>query len=178
MSRLSDDADSQVISASPSKDHNTPRTQDPISNTAISKELINATLDFLSTSTNETLLGVFALLALVTYIILGRIGLLLIGVVVGVVLHASWEGWDNEHADEASHAQKPNRRRELALEVSNRLLDWPKRAGASDIQGGDDGSTSTLEDMSSADLEYATFQPATAVALRTLTDAVIKDYVK
>ncbi|KGO60000.1 PX-associated, sorting nexin 13 [Penicillium expansum] len=178
MSRLSDDADSQVISASPSsKDHSTPPTQDPISNTAISKELINVTLNFLSTSTNETLLGVFALLALVTYIILGRIGLLLIGVAVGVVLHASWEGSDNEHLDEASHAQKSNRRRELALEVSNRLLDWPKRAGASDLQEEINGATSTLEDISSAELEYATFQPATAIALRTLTDAVINSYV-
>ncbi|OQE13905.1 hypothetical protein PENFLA_c042G00561 [Penicillium flavigenum] len=175
MSRLSDDADSQVISASPSKEH---PTQDRISNTAISKDFINATLDFLSTSTNETLLGVFALLAIVTYIVLGRLGLLLIGVVLGVILHASWEGSDNEYSDQASHVQKPNRRRELALEVSNRLLDWPKRADALDIQGGDDDSISTLEDMSSADLEYATFQPATADALRTLTDAVIKDYVK
>jgi hypothetical protein len=175
MSRLSDDADSQVISASSSKEH---PAQDPISNTAIPKEFINATLHFLSTSTNETLLGVFALLALVTYIILGRLGLLLIGVGLGVILHASWEGSDNEYSDQASHAQKSNRRRELALEVSNRLLDWPKRADALDIQRGDDGSISTLEDMSSADLEYATFQPATADALRTLTDAVIKDYVK
>ncbi|KAJ5942822.1 hypothetical protein N7516_002990 [Penicillium verrucosum] len=179
MSRLSEDADSEVISASPSgKDHNIPPTQDPISNTAVSKEFINAILNFLSTSTNETLLGVFALLALVTYVILGRLGLLLIGVAVGVVLHASWEGSDNEHPDGVSHTKKSNRRRELALEVSNRLLDWPKRAGASDIQGGDDGSISTLEDMSSADLEYAAFPPATAVALRTLTDAVINDYVK
>ncbi|KAJ5824423.1 PX-associated sorting nexin 13 [Penicillium robsamsonii] len=172
MSRLNDD--SQVISG---KDHNTPPTR-PISNQVISKELTDATLNFLSTSTNETLLGVFALLALVTYIILGRIGLLLIGVAVGVVLHASWEGSGIVHADGASHAKTLNRRRELALEVSNRLLDWPKRAGASDIQGGGDGSISTLEDMSSADLEYATFQPATAVALRTLTDAVVKDYVR
>ncbi|CAG7952872.1 unnamed protein product [Penicillium nalgiovense] len=175
MSHLSDDADSQVISASPSKKH---PTQDPISNTAISKEFIDATLGFLSTSTNETLLGVFALLALITYIILGRIGLLLIGVILGVILHASWEGSDNEYSDQTSHAQKPNRRRKLALEVSNRLLDWPKRASALDIQGEDDGSISTLEDMSSADLEYATFQPATADALKTLTDAVIKDYVR
>ncbi|CAG8169060.1 unnamed protein product [Penicillium nalgiovense] len=175
MSHLSDDADSQVISASPSKEH---PTQDPITNTAISKEFIDATLGFLSTSTNETLLGVFALLALITYIILGRIGLLLIGVVLGVILHASWEGSDNEYSDQTSHAQKPNRRRKLALEVSNRLLDWPKRASALDIQGEDDGSISTLEDMSSADLEYATFQPATADALKTLTDAVIKDYVR
>ncbi|CAI7570848.1 unnamed protein product [Penicillium glandicola] len=178
MNRLSDGVDSPVISASPSsKDQNTPPTQDRISN-VIPKELINATLDFLSTSTNETLLGVFALLALVTYIILGRIGLLLIGVAVGVVLHASWEGSDHENAAEASRARNPNRRRELALEVSNRLLDWPKRTGASDIRGGNDGSISMPEDMSSTELEYASFQPATAVALRALTDAVIKDYVK
>ncbi|KAJ5964640.1 PX-associated sorting nexin 13 [Penicillium vulpinum] len=179
MSRHNDDADSQVISASPSgKDHNTHPMQDPIFNQMTSKELINAALKFLSTSTNETLLAVFALLALVTYIVLGRIGLLLIGVVVGVVLHASWEGSNNEHADGALHAQKPNRRRELALEVSNRLLDWPKRANASGTQREGDGSICMPEDMSSAELEYATFQPATAVALRTLTDAVIKDYVK
>ncbi|EKV10692.1 hypothetical protein PDIG_55300 [Penicillium digitatum PHI26] len=178
MSRLSDDADSQVIAASPSsKNHNNPPTQNPILNPAISKELINATLNFLSASTNETLLGVFALLALVNYIILGRIGLLLIGVAVGVVLHASWEGSDDEHPHQTSHAQKFNRRRELALEVSNRLLDWPKRAGASGVQGEYDDFISTIEDISSADLEYATFQPATAVALRILTDAVINNHV-
>ncbi|KAJ5170658.1 PX-associated sorting nexin 13 [Penicillium coprophilum] len=140
MSGLDDD-DLQVI---PDKDRITLPTH-PISNQVISKEFINTTLNFLSASTNETLLGVLALLVFVTYIILGRIGLLLIGVAVGVVLHASWEGSDIEPADGG---------------------------------GGDDGSTSTLEDLSSTDLEYATFQPATAVALRTLTDAVIKDYVK
>jgi hypothetical protein len=150
--------------------------QDPPN--TVPKELIDYTLNFLSTSSNETLLGVFALLILITYIILGRIGLLLIGVAVGVILHASWEGSDHEHAGEASHANKSNKRRELALEVSHRLLDWPQRAVTANNQNENDGHISAPEDLSSADLEYATFQPATAGALRTLTDAVIKDYVK
>jgi hypothetical protein len=182
MSRRSDEAVSQVVSAqSPprAQDHmHRPPTQEHASNTVIPKEFIDVTLNFLSTSSNETLLGVFALLILITYIILGRIGLLLIGVAVGVVLHASWEGSGTEHTDGLSHAQRFNRRRELALEVANRLLDWPKSAGTSDTQNEDDAPISTPEDMSSADLEYATFQPATAGALKRLTDAVITDYVK
>jgi len=165
-----------------SEDSNAPSIKPTYTNqdlpNTVPQELIDYTLNFLSTSSNETLLGVFSLLILLTYIILGRIGLLLIGVAVGVVLHASWEGSDHEHAGEASHTNKSNRRRELALEVSHRLLDWPKRVVASDNQNDNDGPISSPEDLSLADLEYATFQPATAGALRTLTDAVIKDYVK
>ncbi|KAJ5543032.1 PX-associated sorting nexin 13 [Penicillium sp. DV-2018c] len=182
MSHRSDETISQVISArTPPRadDHeNSPPTQVHASSPVIPKEFIDASLNFLSTSSNETLLGVLALLILVTYIILGRIGLLLIGVAVGVVLHASWEGSDTEHTDGASHAQRFNRRKELALEVASRLLDWPKPAVSSDSQNGDAVPISTPEDMSSADLEYAAFQPATAGALKRLTDAVIADYVK
>ncbi|KAJ5788097.1 hypothetical protein N7457_003087 [Penicillium paradoxum] len=182
MDRPGNATDSLVPSAPPpptSKDQtNTHPTHDPTLNTVIPRESIDASLKFIANSSNETLLGVFALLILATYIILGRIGLLLIGVVIGVILHASWDGLEIDHATGASHAQRANRRRELALEVSNRLLDWQKRTGALDIQSGGDGTMSTPEDMSSADLEYATFQPATAVALSTLTDAVIANYVK
>lgn len=140
------------------------------------KDCINHTLNFLATANNETLLGVLALLILVTYIILGRIGLLLIGVAVGVVLHASWEGLD-QHTGEASH-NKPTRRKELALEVSSRLLEWPKRAMTSDAKSDHEESIRAPEELSLADLEYATFQPATADALRILTDAVVRDYIK
>jgi hypothetical protein len=152
-----------------------PNKHTPHNTNTLPQELIDYALNFLSTSSNETLLGVLALLIFVTYIILGRIGLILIGVAVGVILHASWEGSDHEH--EASHANKSNRRRELALEVSHRLLDWPKRAIAADSRE-NDGPINAPEDLSSADLEYATFQPVTAGALRTLTDTIIKDYVK
>lgn len=140
------------------------------------QEALNIVLDFLSTSNNETLLGVFALLTLATYIILGRIGLLLIGVALGIILHASWEG-THEHGDEA--LSMPKKRKELALEVSKRLLDWPKFASSADTSTETDASlVANPEDMSARDLDYASFQPATAAALRSLTDAVVRDYVK
>ncbi|KAJ5295189.1 hypothetical protein PENANT_c048G02830 [Penicillium antarcticum] len=176
MSRLSDDVGNAKVDLAPSADANPANleTSEHSSNPVSTKELVNFALDFLSTSSNETLLGVFALLTLVTYVVLGRIGLVLIGVVLGVVLHASWEG--PGPASEGSRAQ--NKRRELALEVSSRLLDWPKQDSSALTQGDNDGSTTVPEDLSSADLDYATFQPATASALKTLTDAVIRDYVQ
>lgn len=176
MSRLSDDVGNSIVDSAPSTDA-IPTNLDTfghISNTASTEELVNFALNFLSTSSNETLLGVFALLTLVTYVVLGRIGLVLIGVVLGVILHASWEG----PGPDSEGSRTPKKRRELALEVSSRLLDWPKRDSASLTQGDNDGSMSAPEDLSSADLDYATFQPATASALKTLTDAVIRDYVQ
>ncbi|CAG8233181.1 unnamed protein product [Penicillium olsonii] len=139
--------------------------------------LINYTLGFLATANNEALLGVFGLLVLFTYIILGRIGLLLIGVAVGVVLHASWEGSD-QHTGETSQTNKSRRRKELALEVSSRLLEWPKRGIASDAQNEQEASLNEPEGRSSVGLEYTSFQPATADALKALTDAVIENYIK
>ncbi|KAJ5988290.1 hypothetical protein N7481_003500 [Penicillium waksmanii] len=148
-------------------------------NTKSTKELMDHVLDFLSTSSNETLLGVFALLMLGTYIILGRVGLLLIGVSLGVVLHASWEGTSHRGGNGETSSRK---RKELALEVSHRLLDWPQRLASATVTADskpDSGALATSpENLSDEDLEYLTFRPATAAALRLLTDTVIKDYVK
>lgn len=154
-----------------------PSAKQSAPSTPSSKNLLDAALDFLSTSNNETLLGVFGLLAVGTYVILGRIGLLLIGVALGVLLHASWEG--PSHHNDSEDSRTPRKRRELALEVSQRLLDWPKRAlpaeASNEIEA---GALVAPEDLSSSDLDYETFRPATAAALRSLTDAVIQDYVK
>ena len=149
-----------------------------ISNTTITEGCLDLTLKFLSTSDNETLLCVFAILAVVTYIILGRIGLLIIGVVFGVILHASWEGPTLEQNEGRSRTSK--KRRELALEVSKRLLDWPKRVDVTEVASevGKCAILTTSEELSATDLEYASFQPATAAALKAITDAVIRDYVK
>ncbi|KAJ5815288.1 hypothetical protein N7474_007065 [Penicillium riverlandense] len=154
------------------------RSQPSIAGVAVPQELIDYSLNFLSTSSNERLLGVFAALALATYIILGRIGLLLIGVAVGVILHASWEGPDLDAKGEGSRARKSSKRKELALELSNRLLDWQARNIPAEAENEKAAPLNALEDLSSLDLEYSTFQPATGAALRALTDAVIKDYVK
>ena len=139
-------------------------------------EPVDCALNFLATASNETLLGVFALLAFVTYIVLGRLGLVLIGIELGVVLHASWEG---THARSSEDSAAPRKRKELALEVSKRLLDWPRPATEDQVVfHNDSGTLTTPEDLSPADLEFTTFRPATAAALRSFTDAVVKDYVK
>lgn len=140
------------------------------------QELMDHALNFLATASNETLLGVFALLAFVTYIVLGRLGLVLIGIGLGVVLHASWEG---THARSSEDSAAPQKRKELALEVSKRLLDWHRPATYDQVVPHDDsGTLTTPEDLSLADLEFTTFRPATAAALRSFTDAVVRDYVK
>lgn len=178
MDHPSDDVVSKPApeAASPSAP-DSPSAKQLTSRAPSSKDLVDAALDFLSTSNNETLLGVVGLLAVATYVILGRIGLLLIGVALGVLLHASWEGPSLHNGSEGSRT--PKKRRELALEVSKRLLDWPKRALPA--EAGNETETGALvapEDLSSSDLDYDTFQPATAAALRSLTDAIIQDYVK
>lgn len=149
------------------------------SNAGLLKELVDLALNFLSTASNESLIGAFAILTILTLIILGRIGLLLIGVALGVILHAAWEGPGHGIGDEGSQARKFYKRRELALEVSNRLLDWPARNALATARVDADSSPSKASDeLSSADFDYASFHPATAAALRSLTDAVIRDYVK
>lgn len=140
--------------------------EDGASDPGQSKGILNSVLHFLSTSSNEALLCVFAFSMVMVYLLLGRLGLILIGTVLGVILHASWEGMSNEATG------KPNARRgESALHVANRLLDWPSRKSPETFD-------TKISRESSIDLDYSTFRPKTAVALKSLTDAVIKDYVK
>lgn len=133
-----------------------------------SRELYNSVLDFLSTSSNEALIGVVACLMAATYVVLGRLGLILIGTVLGVILHASWEGMPDGRASRESGVLN-TRRREFALNIINKLLDWPKHEP--EVLG-------TKAASEHIDLDYSTFRPKTAAALKSLTDSVIKDYVK
>lgn len=132
---------------------------------AQSNDLLNYILRFLSTSSNEALLCVFACLMVATYILLGRLGLILIGTVLGVILHASWEGWGNEHSAQETGIPTA-RRRELTLHLANRLLDWPK------LRSSEVAREPTMNS------DYSTFRPKTAAALVSLTDSIVKDYVK
>ena len=160
-------ASSSQLPVNPTSEEETGDLQkDGDSDPGQSKEIISSVLHFLSTSSNEALLCVFACLIAVTYILLGRLGLILIGTVLGVILHASWEGMSNEATG------KPNARRgEFALHIANRLLDWPPRKSP-------EAFDTKISREPSIDLDYSTFRPKTAVALKSLTDAVIKDYVK
>ena len=134
----------------------------------------NFVLEFLANASNETLVSCLVGLGAVTYFILGRLGLVLIGAVGGVVLHATWEYHGQGH--ENSRATELRRRREVGLDVVNRVLDWrqSKDNGQNRV-----ASAETAVQLSSQDLpDYSSLRPATRAALQDVTDAVIRDYVK
>lgn len=119
-------------------------------------------LRFLSTATPETLGAIAVGLAACTYLILGRLGLVLIGALGGVVLHSTYEGQSPLIGDVKS-AQ-----REQSLDVVKRILDWR------DVQPRDLGE----EEDSELENSFDGFRPETGAALNELVEAVIRDYVK
>lgn len=143
--------------------------------------LADRVLAFLATSTNETLGACLVGLGVSTYLVLGRVGLVLMGVVGGVVLHATWEG--SAHTNHADHtgprgSNPAARRHELGIDVARRLLDWRDARPAGQDQRDDDRSDLDLRLYAGKALDFSDFQPETAAALTELTDAVIRDYVK
>ncbi|KAH6644397.1 PXA domain-containing protein [Boeremia exigua] len=141
------------------------------------KALTDRALQFLATASNETLGACLIGLGAGTYLILGRVGLVLIGVVGGVVLHATWEG-QSQHGEGTGLKGKNSEalKRELGAQVANRILDW---RGQKDTQDGDkEDSDLSLKLYSGRNLDYSEFKPETAAALTELTDAVVRDYVK
>ena len=131
-------------------------------------------LEFLANASNETLASCLVGLGAVTYFILGRLGLVLIGAVGGVVLHATWEYHGQGH--ETSRAAELKRRREVGLDVVSRVLDWRH----SEDNGQDRvASAEAAVELSSQSLaDYSDFKPATRAALENVTDAIVQDYVK
>lgn len=145
------------------------------------KALTDRALHFLATANNETLGACLVGLGAGTYLILGRVGLVLIGVVGGVVLHATWEG-QSESGEGAALKGKSSdaRKRELGAHVANRILDWRGTTGRLEEEGEGDAASSdlSLKLYSGKSLDYSEFKPETAAALTELTDAVVRDYVK
>lgn len=135
-------------------------------------EISSVIVQHLSASSNEALVCVCICMVGATYVLLGRFGLLLIGLVGGIILRSSWEGMD--------HSDLPNSRNrgELSLNVANRLLDWPGRKSANAEHGPDDSQLSLSKDRQRSPVDYSSFRPKTAAALDSLTDAIIRDYVK
>ncbi|KAF7594277.1 hypothetical protein BBP40_009677 [Aspergillus hancockii] len=142
-----------------------------------SEGLSDTIIHFLATSSNETLLGVFACLICATYILLGRVGLLLIGVASGIVLHASWEGMGTQLTGNKCGYRYPNWRKEVALNMAHRLLDWPRHNPTGVEAKNDTSKDRLLKDTSMKEPDYSAFRPETAAALRSLTQAVISNYV-
>jgi hypothetical protein len=166
----SDPVEAEVQSQSPSA---------PKSAATQVQTLTHHALEFLSNASNETLGAVFVGLLAATYVILGRLGLLLIGVAGGVILHASWESFERGVGDDKAKANEVKRRRELGTEVAKRVLEWQEERTKRDTSDGDEGTTNvTTTAISDNGTEYAGFRPATGAALTTLTDAIIRDYVR
>ncbi|KAL9051523.1 MAG: hypothetical protein Q9162_005952 [Coniocarpon cinnabarinum] len=131
-------------------------------------------LKWISHATNEQLGACLVGLGASTYLVFGRVGLVLIGVVGGVVLHATWEGTNGDAGD--TGRVEVARRKEVGLDVAQRLLDWRQRRseplpidGADALGLGDEGHA--------ADPDFSDLRPETATALADFADAVLRDYV-
>lgn len=141
------------------------------------RDLMNLTLDFLSNASNETLGACAVGLCATTYFVLGRVGLVLIGAVGGIALHATWEGSITNAQDGSQVQSDRKRRKEAGVEIIQRTLDWRDTQKAP-INLDEHNEERARDLQSSEELEYSNFQPATRSALLSLTDAVIRDYVK
>ncbi|KAH8685923.1 PXA domain-containing protein [Tricladium varicosporioides] len=135
-------------------------SNDPSSPT---EDPVTRTLRFLSTASTETLGGIAVGIAACTYLVLGKLGLILIGAFGGVVLHATWEG----QSVLAGNIEES--RREKGLDVIKRILDLR------DSRTRDEESEDEEQVMGAT---FEGFQPETQTALKDLVDAVIRDYVK
>ncbi|KAL8999786.1 MAG: hypothetical protein Q9169_001459 [Polycauliona sp. 2 TL-2023] len=143
------------------------------------QESLDRILQFLSTASNETLGACIVGLGAATYFILGRVGLVLIGIVAGVAIHAIWEERNGQYDHGAESAEvNARKRREDGLSILNRVLDWRTDDHHSEpkVNGDVDAAGSKLSSPKS--LNFSNFEPATGAALTGLTDAVIRDYVK
>ncbi|KAL4781915.1 PXA domain-containing protein [Aspergillus varians] len=137
------------------------------------KQPVGMMLQFLSTCSNETLLLVLVCLMGATYIILGRLGLLLIGAALGVALHASWEGASNDHSSESQSSS----RKQLSLNIVHKLLAWESNQRIETGQRDGNAGEITTGGESDVDIDISSLGPVTAAALHSLVDAAVRDYV-
>ncbi|KAL2260111.1 hypothetical protein VTK26DRAFT_6002 [Humicola hyalothermophila] len=120
---------------------------------------------FLATATPETLGGVAVGLAATTYLVLGRLGLVLIGAFGGIVSFIQWE----QRNVEVIRAVRGER----GVEVLARLLAAKK--SSEDAVNKEDSA----DDQDNALVRsFDDLQPETREAMNELVDAVIDNYVK
>lgn len=131
-------------------------------------------LQFLADASNETLGACFVGLAIVTILVLGRVGSVLIGLVAGVVLHATWKRGRSNNGEEDWQAKRA-RRPDSGIDVARRVLDWQasKRDASKELEGQVKDSKGGSERP-----DFSALPPKTRLALSSLTDAVVRDYVR
>ncbi|KAK5096067.1 hypothetical protein LTR70_001477 [Exophiala xenobiotica] len=138
------------------------------------RSITDATLRFLGDASNETLGACAVGLAASTYLVLGRLGLVLIGAFGGVVLGATWDQTQSLGDSDTSHPAQ--RKKELGAEIVKRNLDWRNKKREED--GHPQPEDKVEASASTKQLDFSRYPPDTAAALTAFSDAVIKDYVK
>ncbi|KAI5291810.1 hypothetical protein KEM54_006387 [Ascosphaera aggregata] len=128
---------------------------------------IDKALDFLASADSNTLTVVFAVAFALTYGIFGRLGLILIGVLAGVVLHAFWDSGQQEN-----QATVLKRRKELSIEVAARVLRWHDEDRL--VEMTEVNSIKTAGQR----LDYTDFNPAITAALASFTEAAVRVHVE
>ncbi|KAL9587171.1 MAG: hypothetical protein Q9212_000444 [Teloschistes hypoglaucus] len=148
--------------------------------TVNAQKLLDHILDFLSTASNETLGACLAGLAAITYLLLGRVGLVLIGLLGGIVLHATWEEHisSSEHRTQSANVHSLGTRREAGLDVLQRVLNWRHLSQGDDLHANEVVGDVKVKSAVHKQYDFSAFEPAVGAALTGLTDAVIRDYVK
>ncbi|KAJ6443289.1 PX domain-containing protein [Purpureocillium lavendulum] len=130
------------------------------------RDLATKALRFISTATPSTLTGIAVAFSGITYAILGRVGLLIIGAVGGVVAFVSLEAKNPDIARAVRGEKGP----EILDRVWLDLQQARPQKDNKDVNG--DG------DEENALKAFDDFRPETREALGGLVDAVIRDYVK
>jgi hypothetical protein len=139
------------------------------------QDMADKALHFLSHASNETIGACIVGLATTTYFVLGRVGLVLMGIVGGVALHATWDASHSSSDRLAANEAEQRKRREVGLDVVRRLL--LSREEQADKTGTED-SEEEVRQLASTKADFSSFRPDTQAALNVFTNAVIRDYVK
>jgi hypothetical protein len=139
------------------------------------QDMADKALHFLSHASDETIGACIVGLAATTYFVLGRISLVLIGIVGGVALHATWDASHSSSDRSAANEAEQKKWREVGLDVVRRLL--LSREKRTDDAGTED-SDDEVRQLASSKADFSSFRPDTQAALNVFTNAVIRDYVK
>jgi hypothetical protein len=167
-------SDNEINVPTPVDDNEKPTTvttTDSTGQTSVLQVFTDRALHFLAHASNETLGACLAGLGASTYFIFGRVGLVIIGVAGGVVLHATWEGIRGDDRDEHTKRLEQQRKKETGLELARRLLDLRVSAETAEDEREEAKLNATHQ------IDFSRFEPETAAALDTFVKAVIRDYV-
>ncbi|TFB04110.1 hypothetical protein CCMA1212_003762 [Trichoderma ghanense] len=126
--------------------------------------LVSQTIQFFATATPATLAGLGVGISAVTYAVLGRLGLVLIGAFGGVVSFIIWE------------SKNPELAKTIRGEDGPRVLDrvWADLTAARALEKQDDDDD---DDPSNRMRGFDDFRPETRDALSGLVDSIVQNYI-